>query len=301
MSFNEAARQRACAMIGDLKSNPAYANHNAWGIGNGVLADQLEKRVTVKDGKWPDQGQTSLCGPAAFMFCLLQDRADMYVDMIIKLWLGQKASLGADPANGGCSINPSGSVQANTPAAVTGNKGDITAVDWISMASLRNDSPDLSPFSDYDHPSDQFAAITRPKYLKGWFEAAGATCLWDNTSEVLPLGGWDDLVKLTAYSAGWVLMLVSASMFANMHSSFVTTKNHWVVLNGPITINGRDISMYRASATQTPDSMETVSIEAKFFTWGTTGEQLKTVRMHRPDLAYFLKCFFGGIAFSHIP
>lgn len=38
-------------MIGDLKSNPAYANHNAWGIGNGVLADQLEKRVMAKDSE----------------------------------------------------------------------------------------------------------------------------------------------------------------------------------------------------------------------------------------------------------
>lgn len=296
MSFNEAARQRAYAMIGELKNNPAYASHKAWDVNGAELAQQLSHRISGNKNTWPNQGQTSLCGPAAFMFCLIQDRADMYVDLVIKLWLGQPASLGADPATGGRSINPSGKVQANAPVA-SAEKHLFNTVDWISLAGLRNDSPDLSPFSDYDHPSDQLAAITRPKYMKGWFAAAGASCLWDNTSEIIPTAGWDELVELSAYTSGWIVMLVSAAMFSG---ALPTSKNHWVVLNGPITINGRDLSMYRAAKSKIPDNMATAAIQANFFTWGETGRQLRPIHA-RPDLAYFLECFYGGIAFSHIP
>lgn len=297
MSFNEAARQRAYARIGELQNNPAYAGHQAWGIDRVGLAQELTTRLSGGQRTWPNQGQTSLCGPAAFMFCLVQDRPDMYVDMIINLWLGQTASLGAGPSNGGRNVNPSGKVQTNTPAAVTGQSGDINTVDWISMASLRNDSPDLNPFGDYDHPTDQFSAITRPTYLKGWFQAAGANCLWDNVSEILPTSDWNELVELSAYTSGWVLMLVSMSLFTGKAP---TSKNHWVVLNGPITIGGRDLSMYRSSKSKVPENKETVTVQADFFTWGETGWQLKSERA-QPDLAHFLKCFYGGIAFSHIP
>jgi hypothetical protein len=238
------------------------------------------------------------------MFCLIQDRPDMYVDLVVNLWLGQPASLGGGYAGAPTAVravNPSSRVQTNAPTAVTGDPLAINAVDWISLASLRNDSPDLSPFTDYDHPSDQLAAATRPKYLKGWFAEAGATCLWDNTSEILPTSDWKELIELSAYSGGWVVMLVSAAMFASKDSPLTTFKNHWVVLNGTITINGRDWSVYRSGAIKRPADPETLDIQADFFTWGQTGWQLRTVRANRPDLAYFLKCFYGGMAFSHIP
>ncbi len=303
MSFNEAARNRARAKLTTLKSDPAYANHQAWSTNAATLAQQLEIRLSGDSDTWPNQGQTQLCGPAAFMFCLIQDRPDMYVDLVINLWLGQPASLG--DGNSGSPgmvrpVNPSSRVQTNTPAAVTGHPKAIKAVDWISLASLRNDSPDLSPFTDYDHPSDQVAAIARPKYLKGWFESAGATCLWDNTSEILPTSDWKELTELSAYSGGWVVMLVAAAMFSDGNPSY-PFKNHWVVLNGSITINGRDWSMYRSGAAKLPEKREDVEVQADFFTWGQTGAQLRTVKTARPNLAYFLKCFYGGIAFSHIP
>ncbi|XVJ69302.1 MAG: hypothetical protein HEQ39_06370 [Rhizobacter sp.] len=302
MSFNEAARNRARAKLTTLRTDPAYAEHKAWGVDQVTLADQLDIRLSGKSDAWPHQGQTALCGPAAFMFCLVQDRPDMYVDLVINLWLGQPASLGGNSAVGPTMIrpvNPSPHVQTNTPAAVTGEIGAINAVDWISMASLRNDSPDLNPFGDYDHPKNQVSAIARPKYVKGWFESAGAHCLWDNTSEILPTADWKELTELSAYNGGWVLMLVASAMFAEGHPGY-PFKNHWVVLNGSITIDGRDWSMYRSGAAKLPETRENVDIQADFFTWGKTGRQLRAVRA-RPDLAFFLKCFYGGMAFSRIP
>ncbi len=183
----------------------------------------------------------------------------MYVDMIVNLWLGQPASMGDGP--GQRPVKPSDRVPANTPAAVTEQDTDINTVDWISLASLRNDSPDLNPLADYDHPSNQLSATTRPSYLKGWFQAAGATCLWDNTCEILPTSDWKELVELSDYIGGWVLMLVSASLFTGQAP---TSKNHWVVLNGPITVDGRNLSMYRANMSRVPENREAITVQAVF-------------------------------------
>ena len=55
-----------------------------WPIRRALLAAELTARV---DGKnIPRQMETSYCGPAAFLYCLLHDRPDLYVAYAIGLW-----------------------------------------------------------------------------------------------------------------------------------------------------------------------------------------------------------------------
>ncbi|CAN7296203.1 hypothetical protein LJR129_001513 [Acidovorax sp. LjRoot129] len=294
--INAAALSTATALINQLRNTRQFDGYKAWGVNNVELADQLGVRVSGGSTTWPSQGQTSLCGPAAFMFCLIQDRPDLYVNHIIDLWAGRPATLGKRSVQPSAQVKTTAETLAPNSQTTIPGAADINAVDWISMASLRNDSPDLNPFADYDHPSATVSAITRPKYMQGWFNAAGATTLLDNTNEIIPCADWNELLDLAPYQAsGWVVMLVSAAMFQGAGGS--TYKNHWVVLNGPIMVNGRPINGY--TKTNKPD-LETASIQARVFTWGNEAQGLATTKA-LPHLSHFLKCFHGGIAFSSIP
>lgn len=294
--INAAALSKATALLAELRTSRQFDGYKAWGVNNVELANQLGERISGGSTSWPNQGGTSLCGPAAFMFCLIHDRPDLYVGHIIDLWAGRPATLGQR------SVRPNAQVRTTAETMVPNSQqtlpaaANINAVDWISMASLRNDSPDLNPFADYDHPSATVSAITRPRYMQGWFHAAGATTLLDNTNEIVPLADWNELLELAPYQAsGWVVMLVSTAMFQGAGGN--TYKNHWVVLNGPISVNGRPISSY--NKTNKPD-LETASIQARVFTWGNESQGLATTKS-LPHLSHFLKCFHGGIAFSSIP
>ena len=293
-----AALSTANSIISELNNSSEFAAHVAWGVNRTQLIDQLRQRLSNDQHSWPHQGGTSLCGPAAFMFCLINDRPDLYVRHIIDLWTGRPATLGQR------SVRPSTQVRATAETETINSEGvkmtvpqaaGINAVDWISMASLRNDSPSLIPFSSYDHPSAMGSAITRPAYLKSWFNAVGSTTLLDNTNEIFPMADWKELLELAPYqSSAWVVMLVSASMFGGTGSTY---KNHWVVLNDPIMVNGKPISSYKAD--KKPD-LATASIDTKIFTWGNSNRELAKVRAFQ-HLSHFLKCFHGGIAFSSIP
>ena len=55
-----------------------------WPVTRSAIADQLTKRLGGADE--PNQMSTSYCGPAAFLYCLLEDRPDLYVAYAIGLW-----------------------------------------------------------------------------------------------------------------------------------------------------------------------------------------------------------------------
>ncbi|WP_156370656.1 MULTISPECIES: hypothetical protein [unclassified Acidovorax] len=298
-----AALYAAHSIITDFENSSQFAAHVAWGVNRNQLIQQLLHRISHGQYSWPDQGDTSLCGPAAFMFCLIHDRPDLYVGHIIDLWTGRPATLGQRSIKPSAQVRTTAETRTETVNPRTGAKemqtvpqaARINAVDWISMASLRNDSPSLIPFSSYDHPSAMASAITRPAYLKAWFNEVDSTTLLDNTNEIFPMADWKELLELAPYQpSAWVVMLVSAAMFGGSGSTY---KNHWVVLNGPITVNGRPISGY--SANQKPD-LATASVQARIFTWGDEAKGLASTTA-LPHLSHFLKCFHGGIAFSSIP
>jgi hypothetical protein len=42
---------------------------------------------------YPNQGWTSLCGPASFFYCLQMDRPDVYKQAVNELWLHGKTKI----------------------------------------------------------------------------------------------------------------------------------------------------------------------------------------------------------------
>ncbi len=254
----------------------------------GKIADQLRTRVAKAHGQqptsqsriaaYPNQQDTSLCGPAAFFYALLMDRPDLYAQAITELWETGETTIGQlhiKPSYG-CR-NPS-----NFSDSTEGDR--ISAIDWISLASLRDSE---NAFMDYDSPSDQVAGITLPSKLKSWFVQAGATVLFDNIQYRWHINQAQFMELLNHLgSHSHVTSLVCATM---VEGGMGVGKNHWIAWEqAPQTHSG--------TITSGTDPSELIS-NSSLFSWGYVGHQVR----RGYTLSQLLTDIFGGLVFSRIP
>jgi hypothetical protein len=210
---------RAYQVIDELARDtldPQFPN-----ISRANLVKQMRERV---DKPWTlDQNQASLCGPAAFFYCLLNCQPDWfckYVSDLYRLGNGRVHDLKVIPSEGCRNYKP--------------DPRDIGDVDWIALASLRDSENSVF---DYSKPSDTASGITLPGGLASWFRDGGFSGVANDTnfhfSKGLPtLMGAAEKLMLGSYVCLFVNMqIIKSSEYTE--SSFIP--NHWIVLEGPPT------------------------------------------------------------------
>ena len=121
------------------------------------VVDGLRERIV--DPSKQNQFKASLCGPAAFLYCVLEEHPEVYTQYVIDLYKTGEGRLGK------LTIKPSSGCRAY-PAP----KDKIHPVDWIALASLRDFENTLF---DYSSADDTAAGITMPHTLAAWFSKLG--------------------------------------------------------------------------------------------------------------------------------
>ncbi|HHE5700247.1 TPA: hypothetical protein ACPEY2_004199 [Citrobacter amalonaticus] len=238
------------------------------------IESQLASRVN--HSSYPNQGDTSLCGPASFFYCLLMDRPDVYKQAVNELWLYGKtkiAALNIVPSTG-CR-HPKGTFHDAYGERVKG-------IDWITLASLRDSENSIL---SYDEVDDQASGITLWGGLTEWFVSAGYEKEFSNVG--LSHVNIKDLSVLNEYiqKGCRVITLISAGMLDGFDSA-ITAKNHWIVWDGPIkTQRGEIISL-------TTKGSELVQLQ--LFSWGKVKNQVKS----NLSLSDVMKSVFGGVVFK---
>ncbi|WP_238702146.1 hypothetical protein [Helicobacter bilis] len=226
---------------------------------------------------YPDQGPTSLCGPAAFFYCLLIDRPDLYVKCVIDLWEKGEVKIK------NLTIKPS--EDCKKPKSLENDRYKINGIDWITLASLR-DSKNI--IFRYNEASDQAAGITLAGALKEWFLKVGAKLLFSNVTYGLHIGK-DELLCLVKYkqqySQAHIVSLVNAGLFSNK-KTFLKFKSHWIVWKTAPQSNGKDIDL----------NIKNAAITQEVVTWGEIDRKLD-----QPTLADYLSYNFGAMVFLPIP
>ncbi|MBB3303954.1 MULTISPECIES: hypothetical protein [unclassified Enterobacter] len=226
---------------------------------------------------YPNQGETSLCGPAAFFYCLQIDRPDVYKQAANELWLYGKTKINdlvISPSDG-CR-HPKGSFYSYGGERISG-------LDWITLASLR-DSENL--IMSYDEVDDQVAGITVWDKLTKWFEKAGYVKVFSNVG--LLRSNVKDLAHLNEHARNGckVVCLISAGMLSGFGPKETLSKNHWIVWDGTLKNDkGEDVTEF---------SNPSDNVELNLFSWGIVGQQIKINK----DLDYVRKHIFGGVAFK---
>ncbi|WP_241010224.1 hypothetical protein [Aggregatibacter actinomycetemcomitans] len=231
------------------------------------IALQIKNRLAEP---YPSQGDTSLCGPAVFYYCLLKDRPDIYDKAAKLLWTYGKVKIGD------LEIKPG--YDCRHPSRIDG----VSALDWLTLASLRDSS---NTFRDYDEVSDQVSGITLPGGLVDWFTEIGSIHI-DKSTNLFFSKGLVDLVKLSQHYINnlHIVLFVAAKIIDRGDS--VNTKDHWVALADKIKVNNEEINI--------ASPLDGV-IDFNFFTWGT----IRSFK-YRTTLKYFLAHFYGGLAFKPI-
>lgn len=248
---------------------------------------QQELKARIAKKTFPDQGSSSLCGPAAFFYALLMDRPDIYRQVVNELWESGKTKIGS------LKLEPSKDCQNPTKFFKHNddNKKEdipkISAIDWMTLASLRDSE---NTFFDYQSPDNELSGITMDGSIKSWFNKIGATKEASTGFNYL-LGknlSIKDVLSLNRYIDGnhHILVLIGAGM---LNYGTGSSKNHWIVWKSKLTLkNGSEITEQTALT-------EKVSLE--LFSWGEVGNQLKT------DLTLegVLDHLYGGLVFKKIP
>lgn len=259
------------------------------------IRTQLSNRLAGYN--YPNQAFTSLCGAAAFFYCLLSNQPCIYEQVVWDLWTYGYVKIGE------LEVRPSD--DCKHPEGIFNQ--NITGLDWITLASLR-DSENIVMDYQVRNPggiigffTEGLAGITPVSTAKGWFEKIGAKCVFDNTMLWTPFGlnhaKLKHLLDLNLYagrSEYSVITLIGAGMLDGTMDRKTgkypsASKNHWIVWNSKVTLlNGTNI-------TEATPLTEEVKLEA--FSWGRVEKNYLRPKL---TLEVLLEYLFGGFVVTKI-
>lgn len=217
----------------------------------------------------PNQNAGSLCGPAAFFYCLQMDRPDVYAQAAKDLWQYGKTKIGGlEIAPGDSCRHPAGDFYDTFGPRILG-------LDWMTLAALRDSENSVLSFDTLDSP---LAGITMWQKLTEWFEKAGYIKVFSNVG--VTQAGIQGMQDLNNYvQKGYkVVSLINDSLLEGSSSERATYPTHWIVWDGPV-IQGMDRAVH-----------------LNLFSWGQMQDQIKPGK----DLSFFINRFFGGLVFKPI-
>lgn len=231
--FGQAGRQTADgrpitdpAQLARLQISPG-----GWPVSRDALYAQMLARLAGKTE--PNQVETSYCGPAAFLYCLLEDRPDLYVAYVKALWSGRifQFASGSDhmelEASGGA-IKSLAVLDRVKGAARARNISDL---DWMTMSSLSASTRPASGLWGAPKPGDQAGSISYPWVVRQWFAAVGSRPLADTMSMGITKKPLADFLKVARFwSSCWIVLQIDSSLLSGGGTN-TFTQRHWVVMD----------------------------------------------------------------------
>ena len=311
--FKEAGRPGA---VGKPPKKPSPKHLQAlqrspqrWPVTRDALVAQLTARLGGRSQ--PSQVGTSYCGPAAFLYCLLEDRPDLYVAYAISLW----AQGGFDFGSVDVDIDPGtveslGQIQAARSASP--GKNFISELDWMTMAGLSASTRPWFVPGEAAGPDDEGKSITYPWVLKRWFAAVGSRPVYD----CMGLGAVKQglpafVVTMNRWSRNWLVLQIDSSLLNGGEPNTIR-KRHWVVVNPhhqprirrgdgkvvPLGSVGDQFKLKTAPRAGTyldASHMLDWQIEVPIVTWGVEAHKLGLT-----TLGALASRFYGAFAFPRL-
>ena len=260
-----------------------------WNITRTRLEAQLVRRLSGRFDQYPNQSTTSRCGPAAFLYCLLKDRPDLYVRYAVALWEQGRFDLRNGPAGKSFVVAPHDGTVRSMP--VDGEaKGQISELDWITMGSLSK--PDGSA-----DPGDELTAITLPNDIIGWFAAAGAPLVQADINSFISRDVHSFRTTMRHWGADtWIVWEVNPRILNP--SGYHFYDRHWLTVTRttPPTLNGRSLLVVPPPLPD--DVVGAMRLSVSFATWGTEDYHTTPAGKTLNDV---LGWYYGGAVFPKIP
>lgn len=223
----------------------------------------LSSRLKEKN---PDQSGTWLCGPAAYFFCLLNSRPDIYKTVVKKLWETGSVKVGnleITPKIDGARLVSNFYYESGRPK--------ISPIDWITLASLRDSENKFLSVKMYDSSIVDgslggVAGVTMPSDMKKWLQNTGFTVI----RECPNMSGSNygiiyDINKYAGHDT-YIISLTSSDILEGSRSA--RAPNHWIVWTDKLRT--KDGTPVNGSTLLTLKDLK-----LNLFSWGEVGYKLK--------------------------
>lgn len=223
------------------------------------------------------QGNTPLCGPAAFIYCIAKHFPEQYERYALELALYGKGRIGD------LVIEPSNDCLNAKDGLLFDNDGfNFSPVDWVTLASVR-DSTNL--FASMDGPGSNIAGMTFPGALEAWFEETGLFAQVEEHTSTIVSSSYANLLRANEkFKAGHcVCLLIQGSIIGNLGGielgvnkfqketpkTAAAIPNHWVVQTTQMMIDQK-----RAPHPGTRPIEESInsSLDFDLHSWGINGK-----------------------------
>lgn len=250
------------------------------------LRDRLAAGRQSQGEGYPNQNRSSLCGPAAYFYCLLKERPDFYQIAVKQLWETGKANFANLEIKAG---------DAAQPKNFFDEAGDqrISGLDWITLGSLR-DSENL--IWDYDSPTKEMAAITTHWDMEKWLKKSDAKDL-RNLVTLHGRSTLKELAEINKYAIqGYRVVQLMSSRNIFQGATTPNLKTHWIVWESPLVSQSTGLNIDE-------NSNLTDLVDLKLFTWGWLGKLTQFSKGKNTSaitLKKFLKASFGAIVFKSL-
>jgi hypothetical protein len=210
------AHQRAEELVRQFEARPGGGEFKK--ISRRAVAMGLQ--VRIYDPSAIHEKVSSLCGPAALLYDLASRDPIAYVNYVISLYEKGFAVIKD------IEVVPGIDLRDYDP----GNK--VEASDWIALASLRDSE---NYFFDYQDASDEFAGITLPGELEGWFRKVGYAEVVNDARVIVDQEEESIRRANTYFHKGFrVCLFIHSNMLSkSTESSGSATADHWVVQTVP--------------------------------------------------------------------
>jgi hypothetical protein len=290
----------AKALVAEFRgADPKQQNElspKGWKLSRADLATALQKRLEgrLDSTPYPYQGQTNLCGEAAFLYCLIKDRPDHYVKFAIGLWQNAEFNLKNGQKGLDFWVRPG---QGTIDALPMPGQAGINQLDWLMMGSLSK--PDRGNAAI----DDSLSAITWPDALSSWFEAVGSPKVLRSFNQIFG-GNLNTFKQCAGHSAdSWAIVEIKPSIIQGVDNNFL--ERHWVVLGYPAFFSLGNSCVPPQMITK--DNYSKITLSIPVITWGFEGWKYQFKVRGKdglpvdPTIEEFLDYFVGAFVFPGIP
>lgn len=243
-----------------------------------LIVDRVEARV---ERPWRiSQSGASLCGPAAFMYCLAKDAPALYVQYVKDLFITGRATIN------NLEVEPSNACKnGQLVAGSEHNERRIDVVDWIALASLRDSENRIFRHSSV---ASDASGITLPGRLTSWFTAAGYSQVQEKARVLSSHEPEHLLAAAQDYQHNKNVCLFIAAKVVTGPFTLKAIPNHWVVLSEvqPMSIP------HHPDPAEMQQSLEKQVPSLKAYSWG---EEKMNLNASRISLAEFSQYYFGYV------
>jgi len=282
----------AIALVQKFATRTGPAAFTGLGVSRAAFAMDLMEHINSPS--LIHQRNASLCGPACFLYALLQKTPETYAQFVIDLYEKGQAKVG------GLEVKPkvdckNFSVPAGGSSGPSNRRTGISAVDWVSLAGLRDSS---NIYFDYDFPSVGFGGITMPSGMAGWFKNSWKFQDVVNRTNVYLTKDLLTLVQAhQKFCAGHKVCLFIGGNVLTGEDGGKLIPDHWVLLSSQISIDGSlatNLTKLGAKVNDS-DTLQQASVEFTVCTWGNPNMDIGENQTNL-TVSGFLDYFYGFVS-----